>query len=149
MSGQLLKWLSCHALVWSHMVSSKTFTSVPHVLQFAKILTLHSHNILYLLGQKGRRPQRYVVVHPEGLVHYFTLPRIIHMESMEWRVDSIEWLMDSIEKTGARRKGEAYDVWTEQVREPHLNNTHTHFKTLTHFHPLYVCDASSLGFSRY
>jgi len=68
MSGQLLKWLSCHASVWSHMVSSKTFTSVSHVSQFAKILTLHSHNILYLLWQKGRRPQRYVVVHPERLV---------------------------------------------------------------------------------
>ena len=29
--------------------------------------------------------------------HYFTLPRIIHMDSMEWRVDSIEWLMDSMD----------------------------------------------------
>ena len=47
------------------------------------------------------------------------------------------------------RKGEACDVWTEQVREPHLNNTHTHFKTLTHLHPLYMPGASSSGFSRY
>ena len=54
------------------------------------------------------------------------------------------------EKTGARGKGGACDAWTEQVREPHLNNTHTHtLKTLTHFHPLYVHGASSSGFSRY
>jgi len=30
-------------------------------------------------------------------LHYFTLPGIIHMDSMEWRVDSIEWLMDSMD----------------------------------------------------
>jgi len=54
------------------------------------------------------------------------------------------------EKTGARGKRGACDAWTEQVREPHLNNTHTHtLKTLTHFHPLYVRGASSSGFSRY
>jgi len=29
------------------------------------------------------------------------------------------------EKTSARRKGEVCDTWTEQVHEPHLNNTHT------------------------
>jgi len=55
----------------------------------------------------------------------------------------------STEKTSACGKGEACDAWTEQVCEPHLNNTHTHFKTLTHLHPLYVHSASSLGFSRY
>ena len=27
---------------------------------------------------------------------YFTLPRLFHVESMEWGVDSMEWLMDSI-----------------------------------------------------
>jgi len=53
------------------------------------------------------------------------------------------------EKTSAHGKGEACDTWTEQVCEPHLNNTHTHFITLTHLHPLYVCGASSSGFSRY
>jgi len=55
-----------------------------------------------------------------------------------------------VEKTGARGKRGACDAWTEQVREPHLNNTHTHtLKTLTHFHPLYVRSTSSSGFSRY
>jgi len=59
-------------------------------------------------------------------------------------------LLLDIEKTGAHGKGGACDTWTEQVREPHLNNTHTHtLKTLTHFHPLYVRGASSSGFSRY
>ena len=53
------------------------------------------------------------------------------------------------EKTGAHGKGEACDTWTEQVHEPHLNNTHSLSKTLTHFHPLYVHGASSSGFSRY
>jgi len=58
--------------------------------------------------------------------------------------------MKNSEKTGARGKRGACDAWTEQAREPHLNNTHTHtLKTLTHFHPLYVRDASSSGFSRY
>ena len=56
----------------------------------------------------------------------------------------------SVEKTGACGKGGACDAWTEQVHEPHLNNTHTHtFKTLTHFHPLYMRGALSSGFSRY
>jgi len=36
------------------------------------------------------------------------------------------YIMRNGEKTGARGKGEACDVWTEQVHEPHLNNTHTH-----------------------
>ena len=53
------------------------------------------------------------------------------------------------EKTSACGKGEACDTWTEQVRELHLNNTLTHFKTLTHLHPLYMHGASSSGFSRY
>jgi len=39
------------------------------------------------------------------------------------------------EKTGARGKGGACDVWTEQVRKPHLNNTHTHFKNLNTLSP--------------
>ena len=28
---------------------------------------------------------------------YFTLPRLFHVESMEWGVDSMEWWMDSME----------------------------------------------------
>ena len=32
------------------------------------------------------------------------------------------------EQTGAHRSGETCYMWTEQVCEPHLNNTHTHFK---------------------
>jgi len=39
------------------------------------------------------------------------------------------------EKTGARGKGGACDAWTEQVHEPHLNNTHTHFKNLNTLSP--------------
>ena len=40
------------------------------------------------------------------------------------------------EKTGAHGKGEACDTWTEQVREPHLNNTHTHtFKNINTLPP--------------
>jgi len=64
-------------------------------------------------------------------------------------IASLEEVTD--EKTGARGKRGACDAWTEQVREPHLNNTHTHTfkKTLTHFHSLYVRGASSSGFSRY
>jgi len=38
--------------------------------------------------------------------------------------------------------------WTGAWTTP-KQHTHTHFKTLTHLHPLYVCGASSLGFSRY
>ena len=41
---------------------------------------------------------------------YFTLPRLFHMESMEWRVeadgfhvDSMDWLMDSISFHGISR----------------------------------------------
>jgi len=40
--------------------------------------------------------------------------------------------------------------WTGAWTTPKQHTlTHTHFKTLTHFHPLYVRGASSLGFSRY
>ena len=39
------------------------------------------------------------------------------------------------------------DAQTEQVHEPHLNNTYTHTLTLTHYHPLYMCGASSSWFS--
>ena len=39
------------------------------------------------------------------------------------------------EKTGARGKGGVCNAWTEQVREPHLNNTHTHFKNLNTLSP--------------
>jgi len=39
------------------------------------------------------------------------------------------------EKTGARGKGEACDVWTKQVHEPHLNNSHTHTKNLNTLSP--------------
>jgi len=30
-------------------------------------------------------------------MQYFTLPRLFHMDSMEWHMDSIKWLMDSME----------------------------------------------------
>ena len=32
-----------------------------------------------------------------GVVQYFTLPGLFHVESMEWGVDSMEWGMDSME----------------------------------------------------
>ena len=32
-------------------------------------------------------------------------------------------------------RGGACNAWTEQVREPHLNNTHTHFKNLNTLSP--------------
>jgi hypothetical protein len=35
------------------------------------------------------------VPHPD--LQYFTLPRLFHMESMEWRVDSMECKMESME----------------------------------------------------
>jgi len=38
--------------------------------------------------------------------------------------------------------------WTAAWTTP-KQHTHTHFKTLTHLHPLYMCGASSSGFSRY
>ena len=38
----------------------------------------------------------------------------------------MERVQPNTEKTGARGKGGACDAWTEQVHEPHLNNTHTH-----------------------
>jgi len=40
-----------------------------------------------------------------------------------------------IEKTGACGKGEVCDAWTEQVCEPHLNNSHTHTKNLNTLSP--------------
>ena len=51
------------------------------------------------------------------------------------------------EKTSARGKGGACDVWTEQVREPHLNNTHTH--TFTHYTCAVLRVQGSQGIKKY
>jgi len=80
------------------------------------------------------------LVHPFRLTQYIPFP--LHSSIL---VSSLV----TNEKTGACGKGEVCDAWTEQVHEPHLNNPHIHFKTLTHLHPLYVHGASSSGFSRY
>jgi len=47
-------------------------------------------------------------------------------------------------KGGSVRRVDWTGAWTTPKQQ-----THTHFKTLTHFHPLYVHGASSSGFSRY
>jgi len=58
---------------------------------------------------------------------------IVKSSEVQWNpVESTGVHVDCIEKTSAHRKGEACDVWTEQVHEPHLNNTHTHTHTHTH-----------------
>jgi len=57
------------------------------------------------------------------------------------------WEDQCTQKGGSVQCVDWTGVWTTPKQ-----HTHTHFKTfktLIHFHPLYVCSASSLGFSRY
>jgi len=63
-----------------------------------------------------------------------------NLPSLETVSDSTDDIQSQLDDELLRRpvhaeRGGACDVWTEQVREPHLNNTHTHFKNLNTLSP--------------